>query len=354
MGGSQSQHRDGDGSAGHVDGGTQGDGDGILLFIQTQILAQGHVHRDVGSGGAGEEGHDATDLQALEDQRIGVLADAEEHDDGVHHQGNEEHTAHQHRDDVDIGLEDGNTGGGNSAEHQTADTKGCAVDDPADGHRQGIRQICQNGLGSLGGLTQGKAEDHSPHQNTNVIGVDQGSNGVGNGVHEEVLEHLTDTAGSGHALRAGLQDQGGGECKAGNHGSECGSKGTRQVQHHNGGHVGLAALLLMSQSVHDNEEHQQGSQSLQRADKQIAQNGDHGHTGDDHAQNGADHQTHEDPLHKRDLVPFTNEFQCISSFHFSFLFTLKKCVPDYHTHFCPSWEDFLQKIFQFFCFFLFS
>ena len=174
VGGSQSQNGDGDGSAGHVDGGAQGDGDRILLLVQAQVLTQGHVHGNVGSGGTGEEGHDAADLDALEDQGIGVLADAQVDDEGVDHQGDEEHTAHQHRNDVDIGAKDREAGGGHGVEHQTQDTEGSAVDDPADGNGQGIGEVCQHTLGVLAGLPQGKTKNHSPHEDADVVGAGQG------------------------------------------------------------------------------------------------------------------------------------------------------------------------------------
>ena len=55
--------------------------------------------------------------------------------------------------------------------------------------------------------------------------------------------------------------------------------------------------------MHDDEEHQQGSQSLQRAHEQVAQNADSGCGGDHGTQNGTHDQTHDDALDKTDLVP---------------------------------------------------
>ena len=79
----------------HVDGGTQRDGDGILLLVQTQILAQGHVHGDIGGGASCEESGDAAFAQAPEYQRIGIAAKGQAHDEGIADQHHEGHRSHE-------------------------------------------------------------------------------------------------------------------------------------------------------------------------------------------------------------------------------------------------------------------
>ena len=165
------EDRDGDGGPSHVDGGSQGDGDGVLLLVQAQLLAQPQVDRDISGGAAGEEGHDAALLQAAEHQGIGVAPDAQEDQNGVDDQGHEEHTARQDAEQAAVVHEGGEAGLRYRGEHQTQDAEGGAADDPADGGGEGVRQIAQHLLGAVGGVPQGDAEDHSPQQHPDIVGL---------------------------------------------------------------------------------------------------------------------------------------------------------------------------------------
>ena len=90
MGSSQSQHGNGNGCAGHVDGGTQRDGNGEGIRIQSQSLAEGQVHRNVGSRASGEESIDTAFTDGGPYQGIGVPAYFGKYDKGIHHQGYQE------------------------------------------------------------------------------------------------------------------------------------------------------------------------------------------------------------------------------------------------------------------------
>lgn len=55
--------------AGHIDGRAQRNGYGVSVPIQSQVIIQRHVHRNVRSGILCEESCDATFPQASEDER---------------------------------------------------------------------------------------------------------------------------------------------------------------------------------------------------------------------------------------------------------------------------------------------
>ena len=59
--GSQGQDIYGNSSASHVDGRTKRDGDRVGVRIQSQILAEFHIDRDICSRATSEEGCNTTD-----------------------------------------------------------------------------------------------------------------------------------------------------------------------------------------------------------------------------------------------------------------------------------------------------
>ena len=331
VGGGQGQHSDGDGGAGHVDGGSQGDGDGVLVLVQAQLFAQLHVHGDICGGAAGEEGHDAAVPQALEDQRIGVLPDADEDDDGVDHQGHEEHAAHQHQDQPAVGLEGVKAGGGHGVEDQTQNTEGGAADDPADGGAHSVGDIAQHLLGALARVPEGQTEYHGPQQDAHVVGVDNGGDGVADGVVQQVGDDLTDAAGGG-ALRRLIQQEGGGESEAGHHGAQGGHEGAHQVEDDDRLHVAAGAALVLGQGVHDQEEDQQGGQGLQGAHEQRAQNADGGCGGDQRTQERAQDKAEDNAFDQADAVPLLDQFHSFDSFLFCECDKMTfKCISLAHT-----------------------
>ena len=61
-----------------------------------------YVYRNVGGRASCEEGCDTTVLQAAQNQRIRILACADESNDRVDHQCNKEHGSHQYTDQTAI------------------------------------------------------------------------------------------------------------------------------------------------------------------------------------------------------------------------------------------------------------
>ena len=98
----QSHDGNGDRCTTHVDGRTKRDGDGVGILIKSEILAQLHVYRNVGGRASCEECCDTTVLQAAQNQRIWILACADESNDRVDHQCDKEHGSHQYTDQTAI------------------------------------------------------------------------------------------------------------------------------------------------------------------------------------------------------------------------------------------------------------
>ena len=92
----QCHYGNGDGCTVHVNGSSQRDGYGIGILIHSPLFTGLHIHRNIGCGASGEERSNGTLLQALEDQRVRVLADTPEHDDRVGHKVDKQHGTYQY------------------------------------------------------------------------------------------------------------------------------------------------------------------------------------------------------------------------------------------------------------------
>ena len=78
MSGSHSHYGNGNGSASHVNGGAQRDGNRVSVLANTKALTQLHVYRDVSGRAAGKEGVHAGVFYAAEYDGVGVLANVAE------------------------------------------------------------------------------------------------------------------------------------------------------------------------------------------------------------------------------------------------------------------------------------
>ena len=163
---------DGDGRTRHVDGRAEGDGHGVELLVQAEALAQGHIHGDVRGGRAGEERGHAAFLQALEHQRIGVLADDDERHDGVDDEGGKEHAADEDEQELAVLGKDGKAAGGNGGEHETQNAERGEIDDEAHRLGDGLGGVGEELLGRVGRALEREAEHDSPEQNAEIVGRD--------------------------------------------------------------------------------------------------------------------------------------------------------------------------------------
>ena len=186
----QRQHGDRDRRARHIDGRPQWNGDRIGIAIQIQLFTQRHIHRNVGGGAAGEERVDAAFAQAGQHQRIGVTADFPEHQQWVNHQRHQQHTAHQHQQQLGIAPQGLETGGRQGGRDQTEDPQRCKTDHHFDdeGHRVG--DIVDQVFGGVVTVTQGEAQPHRPHQNADIVGVQQGVDRVRYHAHQQAAQHF--------------------------------------------------------------------------------------------------------------------------------------------------------------------
>ena len=89
--GSQGHDGNGNGCAGHIDGRTERNGDGIRIGIDAEFLGQGQVDRDIRGRAARKEGRDARRLDAFPYQRVRIAADLGIDDDRVDDESEEQH-----------------------------------------------------------------------------------------------------------------------------------------------------------------------------------------------------------------------------------------------------------------------
>ena len=309
---------DGDGRARHVDGRAEGDGHGVELLIQAEALAQGHVYGDVRGGGAGEECSHAALLQALEHQRIGVLADDDERHDGVDDEGGKEHAADEDEQELAVLGKDGKTAGGNSGEHETQNAERGEVDDEAHRLGDGLGGVGEELLGRVGRALEREAEHDRPEQNAEIVGRDDRADGVGDNVVEQAGEDGGEALG--RAVGDGLsQRDGHGEQVARDHGDDSRQERGDKVEHDDGAELLAQLLLGLGKGADDEDKDQQRGDGLQGTDKQGAKDADagrgHGGVGDQQGERRADDHADHDAQHKADAVVRFDKFH---SFFFLF------------------------------------
>ena len=86
---------DGDSSSVHVDGCTKRNGYGIGVAVEPHLLTGFHIYWNIGSRTSGEECGDGTFLQAVQNQRIWILADTPVNQKRVCYKVDEKHAAYQ-------------------------------------------------------------------------------------------------------------------------------------------------------------------------------------------------------------------------------------------------------------------
>ena len=305
LAGGHGHDRDGDRRAGHVDSGAQRDGHRVVVLVQAELAAQLHVHRYVGGRAAGEEGGEAGILQAAQDERIGVLAGADPHDERVGDQRDDEHAGHEHQDEMAVLGEDLQARGADRGVHQAEDAEGSQIDDPAHRLGNGVGDGGEHFLGALAGSAQGDAEHHGPGEDAHVVGVHEGVDGVGHDVHEQRGEHLPNALG-GRLLNhgRGVEGKRGRENLATDESHDSRHKRADDVEHDDGFHG--TGTLGIAKGADDQEEHEHGGDGLQRADEQRAQKrddvGPRLHIRNEQRQDDANGEADENALDEADLV----------------------------------------------------
>ena len=94
----QSQDRNRDRSAAHIDRGTKRNGYGVCVTIQSQFFAEFHINRYIRCGTSRKESRDPAVFQAFKDEGIRISSDSNECDQWIDHKCNERHASHQKQD----------------------------------------------------------------------------------------------------------------------------------------------------------------------------------------------------------------------------------------------------------------
>ena len=179
----------------HVDGGTERNGNRIDLLVESQIFAKLKVYGNVSCRASGEECGDTAVFQTFENQRIRVSAYADESNERIDHECGNQHASNKQKHQFSVIGEDCNSAGGNSIVHQTHNTKGSKIDDPADRLRNSIGNVVQEVLRCFGCALHGDTEDHRPEQDAQIISVGNSAHRVGNQTLEQRGENVTKRLG---------------------------------------------------------------------------------------------------------------------------------------------------------------
>ena len=265
---SQRQHADGDGRAGHIDGGPQGNGDAVGVLVELELFGQGQVHGDVGTGAAGEKGRDGALAQAGQHQWIGVATGLRPDNDRVDHQRHEQHAAHEYGQQVGVVLESFQATFGEGGDHQTKNAQWSQTDHALDHTGDGLAEVLDHGACGSAGVAQGCTQGNGPDQNADVVGVQQCIDRVVESAFDHGGQHLADIAGHACHLRGLSEVDYGREQGAGHHGhAGCGQR-TDDIQEDDRLDLGFLTGAVAADGGHDEQEHEHRSSCLQGGDEQ--------------------------------------------------------------------------------------
>ena len=319
MGRAERHDRDGDGRAVHVDGSAQGNRYGIHILVQAQLLAQGHVDGDVGRGASGEESGDAALTQAAEYQGIRISLQINEGDQRIDDQGYRQHAADQQGQELSVLGKDFETVGGNSAVDQAHDTEWRQVDDPADCLGNSFGSVLQHSLSLIGSdPLKGKTKDDGPQQDSDIVGVNHGVDGVCYHLGEYGDQDFSDTLGHGFGHILLREDHVLGQDKGTCYCHDSGQQGGEHVKGDDGTELAVHFFTALGQSADDQHKDQNGGNGFQGAYKERSEQGDDHGALVDHADQSADDHTDQDPDDQAHMVVKIDN--CLHFYNSSFSF----------------------------------
>jgi hypothetical protein len=114
------------------------------------------------------------------------------------------------------------------------------------------------------------AHADGPGQDADEVGVHQGADRVIDHAQQQALQDLGDPAGGGDRHIMGRQYQVRREQGAGHHRNHGRGKGAQQVEEEDRADVGFLAVLVVGNRSHDQHEHQDWGDGLERRDKHLA------------------------------------------------------------------------------------
>lgn len=272
--GRQGQDADGDRRAGHVDGRPQWDRYRVGFLVQTQALAELQVDRDVGGRAAGEEGGQAAFTQAGEDQRVGVAADLPEYDERVDHQGDEQHAADQHHQQVQVVEQGTHAGFGQRGGDQPENPQGREANHQLHDAGHGAGQVGQHLPAGRGRMAQGEAQADGPGQDADEVAVEQCIDRIVHHVQQQRLEDFADAARWAQLGTVADQGQAGRKGEAGDDGNDRRAEGADQVEHEDRADMGLLPALMVGDRRRDQDEYQHRRHGLERGDEYRAEKTD--------------------------------------------------------------------------------
>ena len=157
----------------HINSCTKRNGYRISISVQSHLFTDFHVYRNISCGTSCKESCQRTSLQALENQRIWILADAPVNQKRIGHKIDKQHTSYKKKQQFSISRKDIQTVCRYCVKYQTKNSKRCKINDPGYYHGNTICNISQNLLCHLISCTKSKPKKNSPHQDPYIVCIYQ-------------------------------------------------------------------------------------------------------------------------------------------------------------------------------------
>ena len=273
----QCQYRNGNGRTGHINGGTQRNGNGKGIRIQSQPFAERQVHRNISCGASGEERIDTAFPKSCENQGIRIFTNLGKNNKRVHDKGYEEIGSDEDAKELYIPQKSSDTGGTYGISNEAHDAKRCEVDDPGHHFRNACGNIIEAGLGSITGTgLECNPQNDCPAKDADVVSVHQCSHRVIHDAQNQVMEHLDNAAWRCQLrIRCHLKSQVRRKQEGHGHAYDGCKECTNHIEFNNRLHAAAGTFFSLGHGIHDQEEDQNRRNAFQSFNKKIPEDLDH-------------------------------------------------------------------------------
>ena len=242
---------------------------------------------------------DATFLQACPNQWIRISTNEQRNDERIDDERREKHTAHQEQQQLAIDGENLHAAFRHRREHKAKDSERRELDDPTHNCRDGLGEIrysIQCGLRSQ--LFERQTDDDSPEEHSQIVGIRYSHHRIGYHIRQQVRKHID--KGSWGRIRGStfLQHHRNGEKETAHHSHDGRNHSRHQIEGDDSAETRSKTTIRLSYRTGHQHGNQDGSNSLQRSNKQLTENGNTSPLRKKQAQDGAQHESDHDAQHQ--------------------------------------------------------
>ena len=272
----QGKHRNRDSRSRHIDGGAQGNGDGVKIGIQSETLAEAHIDGNIRGGAARKKCVETAFPERRENQRVGIFPRHQENDQRIQDQRHESERAEKHSQKLPVAEQRAKAAFADCPGDQPHNAEGRKADNPLHHLRDGLGHIADKRLRGFRSVSERDAEENRPREDADIIRVNKGIHRIVHHREQQIFQHVADAARRRKVRVGDGKFQFRREQERNGNGGERGAKRPDDIKRKDGADGAIRSLTLLCQRVPHEHGHEDGRDCLQRADKKLPQKPHHG------------------------------------------------------------------------------